>query len=46
MKLLPAQFGSAVAEAEHGPITEPEIQAKREALHHARESGASDPSAA
>jgi hypothetical protein len=35
----------AVAEAEHGPITEEEIQAKRDALARARQS-TSDPSAA
>ena len=37
----------AVAEAEHGPITEEEIQAKRDALARARaQQGTSDPSAA
>jgi hypothetical protein len=37
----------AVAEAEHGPITDEEIQAKRDALLRARDQqGASGPSAA
>lgn len=38
----------AVAEAEHGPITDEEVQAKRDTLLRAREQqqGTSDPSAA
>jgi hypothetical protein len=37
----------AVAEAEHGPITDEEIQAKRDALLRARDQqGASGPGAA
>jgi hypothetical protein len=37
----------AVSEADHGPITEEEIEAKRDALRRAREEqGTSDPSAA
>jgi hypothetical protein len=40
----------AVAEAEHGPITDEEIQARRDQLHRARESrdsaGRTDPHAA
>jgi len=33
----------AVAEAEHGPITDEEIQAKRDALRALEQQGASDP---
>jgi hypothetical protein len=36
----------AVAEAEHGLITDEEIQAKRDTLARARQQGTSDPTAA